>query len=75
MSEGSQKREKFVKLAEGRTQVALEAIQKLGNLSNKSAYTWDKNDIAKIAKTLREAISAMERKFDPKSERIDTFKL
>lgn len=75
MVEGSRKHENFVKLAEGRTQLALDAIQKLGKLSNKSAYAWEASDIIKITKTLREAINAMERKFDPKSEKKETFKL
>lgn len=75
MSEGSQKHENFVKLAEGRTQLALDAIQKLGKLSNKSSYAWEPSDISKITKTLREAINAMERKFDPRSEKKETFKL
>ncbi len=75
MTETTQKRENFIKLAEGRTQLARDAIKKLSNLSNKQAYTWDQGDINQIAKTLRDAISAMERKFDPKAEKKETFKL
>ncbi|MGG7519703.1 hypothetical protein ACQ3G6_17645 [Allorhizobium undicola] len=75
MTEATEKRDNFIKLAEGRTQLALDAIKKLGNLSNKQAYTWEQGEINQIAKTLRDAISAMERKFDPKSEKKETFKL
>lgn len=75
MTEATEKRENFIKLAEGRTQLALDAIKKLGNLSNKQAYTWEQSEIAQIAKTLRDAISTMERKFDPRSEKKETFKL
>lgn len=59
----SEKRAKFVKLAEGRTQLALDGIRKIGNLSNKRAYEYSKDDIRKIIKALKEATSDLERKF------------
>ncbi|WP_170534732.1 hypothetical protein [Ruegeria sp. HKCCSP351] len=72
----SEKREKFVKLAEGRTRTALDAIRKIGNLSNKRAYDYDEKDVKKIIKALREATSELERKFNPSSSSdSDTFKL
>lgn len=70
-----EKRANFVKLAEGRTQAALVAIQKISNLSNERAYGKNLADIKKIATALREAITEMERKFDPKTEKKDRFKL
>lgn len=63
----SEKREKFVKLAEGRTQLALEAVRKIGNLSNRRAYEFDEMDVKKIIKALREAVSDLERKFETTS--------
>ncbi|WP_170790264.1 hypothetical protein [Ruegeria lacuscaerulensis] len=72
----TEKREKFVKLAEGRTRSALDAIRKIGNLSNKRAYDYDDQDVKKIIKALREATSELERKFNPTSASdSDTFKL
>ncbi len=72
----SEKREKFVRLAEGRTQSALEAIRKIGNLSNRRAYDYDDADIKKIIKTLREATNEVERKFGSSSgDGINKFKL
>ncbi len=69
------KRANFVKLAEGRTQAALSAIHKIGNLANERAYGKNPSDIKKIASALKEAIAEMERKFDPKTEKKDTFRL
>ena len=63
----SEKREKFVKLAEGRTRTALDAIRKIGNLSNKRAYEFDDQDVKKIIKALRDATSELERKFNSSS--------
>lgn len=65
MKEDNAKRAKFVKLAEGRTQSALSAIRKLGNLANRRSYQFDEADVRKIMKALKEAISETERKFDP----------
>lgn len=72
----SEKREKFVRLAEGRTQTALDAIRKLGNLSNARAYEYDGDDIKKIIKVLRDATNEIERKFGSSSgDRENKFKL
>ena len=75
MERSAEKREKFVKLAEGRTQAALQAIRKLGNLSNRRAYDYTEVDIKKIAKVLRDAISDVERKFGSSGDSSDTFRL
>jgi hypothetical protein len=69
------KREKFVRLAEGRTQSALEAIRKIGNLSNKRAYEYRDEDIKKIIRALKEAINDTEKKFETTPESGNKFKL
>ena len=76
MAESNEKRENFVRLAEGRTQAALEAIRKLGNLSNRRAYEYEEADLKKIIRALRDAISEIERKFGSSSgDDAETFKL
>lgn len=76
MPKSSEKREKFVRLAEGRTQSALDAIRKLGNLSNRRAYEYDDADVKKIIKVLRDATGEIERKFgSSSSDAADKFKL
>ena len=67
MKTDNEKRMKFVKLAEGRTQAALAAIRKIGNLANRRSYEFDDADVRKIMKALKESISETERKFDPSS--------
>lgn len=72
----SEKREKFVRLAERRTQSALEAIRKIGNLSNRRAYDYGDADIKKIIRALREAANDVERKFGSSSgDSINKFQL
>lgn len=75
MPQESEKRAKFVKLAESRTQAALSDIRKIGNLSNKRSYEWDESDVRKITKALRDAVSEMERRFDPQGASTQHFKL
>lgn len=72
---GSDKRANFVRLAEGRTQVALDAIRKLGNLSNRRAYEFTDADIRKISKVLKEAVSDLERRFGSSNDVQDSFRL
>jgi hypothetical protein len=73
--EEDDKRANFVRLAEGRTQSALDAIRKLGNLSNKRAYDFTEADIRKITKALKEAVSDLERRFGSSAEVTESFKL
>ena len=52
-------RSTFVKLAENRVSRALKDIQLIGNLSNKSNYSYTDEDVKKIHTALRSAIIEM----------------
>ena len=54
------KHEKFVRLAEARTNNALKQIELIGNLSNTSSYEYSYEDVEKIVKTLKKAINELE---------------
>jgi hypothetical protein len=72
----SSKREKFRELAQSRTSKALEAIERLGNLSNRQLYEWEPAEIKKIVKALREEIVRVEGRFQtPTSRRVRKFEL
>lgn len=72
----SERHEKFRELAEARTNRALDAVRKIGNLSNRHLYQWEETEVRKIVKALRESIGEVERKFTgSSSERDKTFKL
>lgn len=53
------KRDKFVKLAEKRTVNAIKAIRIIGKLGNRNAYAYDDNDVKKIIKALTDEIEAL----------------
>jgi predicted amidohydrolase len=73
-SEG--KHEKFRTLAEGRTNNALVAIGRIGNLSNRQLYDFEEAEVRKIVKALKEAVSEVESRFaSPKGKAEARFKL
>jgi hypothetical protein len=55
----SEKREKFVKLAQSRTVNAIRAIRVIGKLGNKSHYQYDATDVKKIVGALAKEIDAL----------------
>lgn len=72
----NKKREKFLELANKRMTNALHQIELVGNLSNRSAYEYDKKDAAKIVKVLEEAIADVRRRFNsPSGKQRPTFNL
>ena len=64
MAKGAGKQERFRGLAEKRTNKALDAILRIGNLSNRQIYEYDEAEVRKIAKALREAINTIESRFE-----------
>lgn len=72
----TQKHDKFRELAEKRTNKAIEAILRIGNLSNTQLYEFEDLEVRKIIKALKEAVSEVEGRFaSPKGKRGGQFKL
>lgn len=70
------KHEKFRELAEGRTNKALAAMSRIGNLSNKQLYEWEPAEVRKILKALRDEVSKIEARFEaPNAKAPSGFKL
>lgn len=57
------KRDKFVKLAEQRVNRALREIRLIGNLSNRSAYESTEDDVKKIFRTLQKELDTAKSRF------------
>ena len=57
------RREKFVSLAEKRTNNALRHIRLIGNLSNKGNYSYEERDFVKIVSVLNNEIKTMRDRF------------
>jgi hypothetical protein len=56
-------RERFVHLAESRTKKAIKDIRLIGNLSNRSNYSYTEEDVAKIFKALESELRAARKRF------------
>jgi hypothetical protein len=70
------KNEKFRELAESRTNKAIQAIARIGNLSNRQIYDYDETEVKKIIRALREAVAAVEGRFQsPRGKSGGGFKL
>lgn len=60
----SEARDKFVSLAEARTTKVIKMIRLIGNLSNKSNYSYSEKDVAKIFSELDKELKLARRRFD-----------
>jgi len=57
------KRERFIKLAEYRTNEALKRLRILGNCSNRSAYEYSEDEINKIFSVIEKKTKEIKSKF------------
>ena len=73
----SDPREAFIRLAEARTTKILKSLDLLGNLSNRSNYSYTEDDIRKIFKAINERSSRIAARFQasPTGKKQDEFKL
>lgn len=69
------KREKFVRLAEARTNKIIDMIRLLGNCSNKSNYDYTDADIQKIFSAIDKEIKSTKLKFSVSEVDDDKFRL
>ena len=58
------KREKFVRLAEARTNKIISMLQLLGNCSNSSAYDYTQQDVDKIFSAIEAEVREAKKKFN-----------
>ena len=69
------KRERFVKIAENRTNKIISMIKLLGNCSNKNNYTYDEDDIRQIFNAIDQELRITKNKFQEAQSNKKEFKL
>ena len=70
------KRDKFVRLAEARTNKIIDMIQLLGNCSNQSQYEDTQKDVTKIFSAIQTELDAAKKRFNKQeSQKGSKFKL
>lgn len=65
----SNKRERFQKVVENRTNRILETLRLLGNCSNRSNYEYNDEDIVKIFNTIENELKITKFKFSSNSDK------
>ena len=71
----SEKRDNFIRLAEGRVTRAIDSIRVIGNLSNRSNYEYTEEDSKRIIDALQAEINALKVQFKPRQTVNKGFKL
>lgn len=70
------KRDKFVRLAENRTNNIIKNLNLLGNLNNSNYYDYSKSDIDKIFRAIKSSYESSRKRFDESGAKSDNiFKL
>lgn len=69
------KREKFIRIAEARTNKIIDMIQLLGNCANKITYEYTDKDVADIFNAIEKEAKIAKQKFISSDEKLSKFKL
>ena len=75
MNNAKIKRERFVKIAENRTNKIIDMIKLLGNCSNKNNYTYSENDVKQIFNAIEQELKNTKIKFQEAENLKKEFRL
>ena len=75
MSNEQLKRERFVKIAENRTNKIIDMIKLLGNCSNKNNYSYGEDDVKQIFNAIDQELKITKTKFQEAQNNKKKFKL
>lgn len=64
MANGESKSERFIRIAEARTNKIIDMIQLLGNCANRASYDYTRDDVKKIFSAIESELRAAKAKFD-----------
>jgi len=69
------KRDKFVRIAEARTNKIISMVQLLGNCANPGAYEYTEKDVTDIFNAIEKEVKLSKAKFGSSEGKNSTFKL
>ncbi|APM39905.1 hypothetical protein [Clostridium kluyveri] len=69
------KRDKFIRIAEARTNKIISMIQLLGNCSNQSSYDYTEKDVSDIFNAIDKELKLARQKFNTTDDKLTKFKL
>ena len=74
-STSESKHQRFVRLAEARTNKIIATVRLLGNCSSPAVYEYSKADVSKIFRAIEEAVSDAKRRFNKQDPGNKLFRL
>lgn len=69
------KRDKFIRIAEARTNKIIDMVQLLGNCSNRASYDYTDKDVADIFGAIEREVKLAKQKFTSTGDKQTKFKL
>ena len=69
------KQDRFVRIAEARTNKIIDMIRLLGNCSSKATYEYTKDDVKKIFAAIESELKVAKAKFESSSDDSSKFRL
>ena len=75
MSNTETKREKFIRIAEARTNKIISMVQLLGNCANPASYEYTEKDVSDIFGAIEKELKIAKMKFASSDEKTTKFKL
>lgn len=72
MKQKETNRERFIRIAEARTQKTIDMIDLLGNCSNQYNYEYTQKDVDKMFSAIEAALKVSKAKFTPENMSKDT---
>lgn len=69
------KHDKFLRIAEARTNKIIDMISLLSNCSNKATYEYDETDVKKIFSALEQELKSCKSKFQDSGQKDNKFTL
>lgn len=71
----TEKRERFVRIAEARTSRAIKSLRLIRNLNNKYLYEFESEEIVLIITTLQNEVDELNRTFQKKNSKNTEFRI
>ena len=75
MGNSESKHDKFIRIAEARTNKIVDMVRLLGNCSNQRTYDYTKEDVNKIFNYIDKELKVAKMKFEETQDKEERFKL
>lgn len=75
MGNNESKHDKFIRIAEARTNKIVDMVRLLGNCSNQRTYEYTREDISKIFSYIDKELKTAKMKFEETQDKEEKFKL